>query len=686
MIWFEDFEPGEIMKKEKPTYKNHIAYDTNIITLDTETTNIFLKEKNVFSFDYKKNSKFYEDAEKISFVYIWQMSINGTTVYGRNLNQLSEFFKYLDIYSNGMMIIWIHNLPFEFQFLRNIITDFTVFARKSRHPITARTEEYNIEFRDSLILSGYSLAKCAEVYNTEHKKLTGDLDYLKLRTCDTKLSKQELSYCENDVIVLYEIIKYFLNQYGTLTKIPLTQTGRVRKEVKKIYCKNKKYKERVRRMISKDAKEFTLLHHAFSGGYTHSNGLRTDEIIKDVYSYDITSSYPTVMLCEKYPMSSFFLTEKYKKYDVKQDGYIYIYDVTFKNLRQKKSMVFLSQSKAIMCYDIVNENGRIKKAGIAQFILPESDLNIVFQDYDFDEIIYNNTYCAVSDYLDIDYINYILKLYEEKTILKGCDPEQYMKSKQFLNSLYGMMVTNIINDEVDFSEEWTIKPLNESMINESLEKMKKSNNNIFNFGWGIFVTAYARRNLWDLILKVDRDCIYSDTDSIKFTGDKNFKYFNDYNKKIVRKLQKVFAERGINFEKTRPKDLKGVRHQIGVYDYEGKYDFFKTLGAKKYCFEKDGKTGITVSGVNKTSGLKKIKSCKDFNIETVFDYEESGRLIATYNDNQSEFSINGKKIYYKYGVNLMPTTYKLNMTPDYMDIIRNYNDKQYERSDYFEKH
>ena len=40
------------------------------------------------------------------------------------------------------------------------------------------------------------------------------------------------------------------------------------------------------------------------GGFTHGNLQHIGKTIKNVSSYDFTSSYPAVMIAEKYPMSS----------------------------------------------------------------------------------------------------------------------------------------------------------------------------------------------------------------------------------------------------------------------------------------------------------------------------------------------------------------------------------------------
>ena len=103
-----------------------------------------------------------------------------------------------------------------------------VFAVDERKPIKAVCS-YGIEFRDSYILSGYSLEKTAENLQ-KHKleKKVGYLDYDKVRTYATKLDENELKYCEYDILIVNAYINEQIEQYGDITKVPLTNTGRVR--------------------------------------------------------------------------------------------------------------------------------------------------------------------------------------------------------------------------------------------------------------------------------------------------------------------------------------------------------------------------------------------------------------------------------------------------------------------------
>ena len=109
--------------------KNGRVYDDNIYSFDIETTSVFLSAKNEISdFDYSKKPENYTDLDKIGFMYIWQFSINSDVYYGRTVPELIEFLTALKKNIIATKIVYVHNLGFEFQFLRNFIDDFDVFA------------------------------------------------------------------------------------------------------------------------------------------------------------------------------------------------------------------------------------------------------------------------------------------------------------------------------------------------------------------------------------------------------------------------------------------------------------------------------------------------------------------------------------------------------------------------------
>ena len=207
-----------------------------------------------------------------------------------------------------------------------------------------------------------------------------------------------------------------------------------------------------------------------------------------------------------------------------------------------------------------------------------------------------------------------------------------------------------------------------------MEHIKKNQRKVFSaFQFGVWVTAYARRNLWNMIIKLDKYVVYVDTDSIKYLG-KHDDLFIEYNKNVELKEQKIAKILNVSESLFHPLDKKGIEHRLGIYDFEGTYNRFKTLGAKKYIVEKIDKDGntyleMTVSGVRK-SAVSQIKNIEEFDDNFVFDIEHAQKLIMHYNDNQSNCVWNyGKydefKSKYKYGISAQPTTYKLGITLEY---------------------
>lgn len=649
-------------------------YDDNIYTLDVEVTSVFSDGVTYQSFDYTKPPEYYKPLLKYGILYIWQFSINDTVVYGRTLDELLEWLQLLREKSFGRLIIYIHNLAYEFQFLRNIINfEGNVFARKARHPIRAFSELHNMEFRCSLSLTNMSLAKLPKALGLNVEKQVGLLDYNKLRLPCTDLTPDEMKYCEYDCIVLYKVIEKYKAEYKNVYNIPLTQTGKLRRVVKDMYKGNTSYYNRLAKILPTSYDEFNTLCCSYSGGYTHANALYTKQIIPDVYSMDITSSYPTVMVAEFFPMSKFVKT-KVTKLEQLSEQYAYIVDITFTDLQATCCCTYLSKSKAIKLFDCTEDNGRVVTAQSARYILTDIDIDIVRQCYKFDYEL-NHVYMAYKERLDTNYVKYVLQLYTDKTMYKGI-PEKsdlYMQSKEYINSLYGMCVTNTIRDEVEFSSDWGIKPLTVADAEDKLIKLTQKRRTFLNYAWGVWVTAYARHNLWNVMLKMSDDVVYCDTDSNKFVNKDNFKYFEEYNEQITEKLNEAVKYHGIDPKLLNPVDPKGIVRPLGVYDYEGKYDKFITLGAKKYCAEKDGKLEITVSGVSK-SGVSALQSIEEFKDGLIFDYEHSGRLIMSYNDEQPDMKLvdyTGKLFHVKqkYGINAMPTTYSLGLSTSYDDYI-----------------
>lgn len=185
---------------------------------------------------YRKVGK---SVEKCATMYEWTLGINGLIMIGRTWNEfiavINQLQEILDLNIKKRLVIYVHNLEFEFQFMRKWFSWYKVFCNDVRKPIYAITDQ-GIEFRCSYILTGYSLETLSDddsiaQYNV--KKKVGDLDYTLIRHSQTPLSDLEIGYCIYDVVVVMVYIFEKIIYDGSIVKIPLTKTGYVRN-----YCRN----------------------------------------------------------------------------------------------------------------------------------------------------------------------------------------------------------------------------------------------------------------------------------------------------------------------------------------------------------------------------------------------------------------------------------------------------------------
>lgn len=582
------------------------------------------------------------------------------------------------------LAIWIHNLPFEFAFLCKYFTWLDVFALDERKPVRALSS-YGVEFRCSYTLSGYSLAKLADnlLYH-DIKKLTGDLDYSLVRHQNTPLSEKERQYCINDVLIVSAYIEEQINEFGSIAKIPMTNTGRVRQYCREA-CHDAQYKKLMDELTI-DPAEYELLKAAFHGGFTHSNAYRVNEICTNVASYDFTSSYPAVMVSEKYPMSTGKKLENvtYKELKTLMKTKCCIFQVALHNVSARPGVFEhpLSYSRCKVTGMSEIDNGRIVWAQMIETVTTEVDFEIYEAYYQWDKISIGTVYIYNRQYLPTPFIKSVLKLYSDKTTLKDVEGKEaeYMRSKGMLNSCYGMMVTDINRETFTYDESgwYSIQ----SSVEENIDKYNKSKKRFLFYVWGLYVTAYAMRNLFTGINSLGSDYIYSDTDSVKFINlEKHKEYFEEYNRVCIQKMKNAMDYHKLPYELISPKTIKGEVKYLGVWDYEGTYEKFKTLGAKRYITLKNGKYTITIAGLGKVKGrdfmIKKFgdKVLENFKDGLFVPAEETGKQTHTYIDTEIEANIidylgNETKVIAPSSVHLEAASFELSLSEDFTRFLK----------------
>ena len=132
----------------------------------------------------------------------------------------------------------------------------------------------------------------------------------------------------------------------------------------------------------------------------------------------------------------------------------------------------------------------------------------------------------------------------------------------------------------------------------------------------------------------------------------------------------------IPYERLAPKDIYGIEHPLGLFEIDGRYKEFKTLGAKRYAVRtEDDQVHITISGVDAKKGVAALKNdLNNFRKNMVFEYEECGKLTSHYIDDQEPFTFtdyNGIKYRstQKHGICLQGTEYAMSIKDAFYETL-----------------
>ena len=654
--WLHDFPFFEMLKtlKYKNEKKKKLVY--NILTsLDIETSRITEKE--------------------ISFCYIWQFNIymNGKhhIILDRYIENTVKVFDKLyrltKTKNDCLFICGISNLGYEFQFYKNLLNWKSVFAKEKRKPITATID--GIYFVDTLQISHKSIEKLGKEFGV--KKLKDKMNYDILRTSKTEITNEEYAYCCNDVIIpclyLESLVQDYFLKFGFF---PITQTSKVRFKMKN-YFKNyygKSYKKMAdyigENLYPPTFEEYKNdMKYLFRGAWTHGNPKYAGMILKNVDSYDITSSYIYTMFCDKFPMERFMPTSL-KIENIDTNIYAFKGIFIFYNLQAKNNISYESIHKS-QCKSLINDNGKIYYAEECKVYLTDVDFDIYNRYYSYSDYEVFDLQISKKEYLPKYVINPMIETYSIKQ-KKKINGENYVTEKEEVNSFYGMMVTRI--------------PLTESIVEDgewlTIDRefpYDDRNRTFLSPYWGIWVTAYSRKHLFDGI-----DCFnkfyYSDTDSVKGIVDKHkLEKLNDSIFENVKNSKKHF---NIN---------NSLVDDLGNWDNEGRISIFKYLGAKRYLCYKKGKVYPTIAGCPKYEYTNHYKK----NMFAIPFYEfrnnfslKSVKLRSIYNDNSYDIVVDNciQKIY---GCNtLTPTDFTMSLAHIYIEFIKHLRKMKSEGKNY----
>lgn len=698
-----DFDILHLSKKIPSRYQGLKVCD-DIMTFDIETTSFFIdKNGQPVPYDYNNPGMLLQGKQKMErggILYHWQFNIKDNHFTGRSWEDLLLFIKDLHKCCPARKFIYVHNLSFEFGWLPNIISfseeEDIVLAREAHRVMSAYSKQYNTEFKCSYYLTQKSLDKWGQQLGLPKSK---ELIYNKIRTPLTPITPEELHYCFVDVDIVAAGIKKFKEKYKHVYNIPLTQTGEVRRELRKVYKNEFDFYETCRKLQPSSYRIMRWMLSAFYGGCVLVNPTFKDERICGPFIFkDLSSSYPWVLISERYPLTRFVKVRKkslFKKYMEDPDK-TYMIDFYAEDVQTRTPCLFLSSSKLTETDEVKTMNGRVATAKRFRVVLCKPDFELFRKCYKADIDI---NYIKISDlqYLPDNFRRFVIEKYGEKTKLKHSDPEIYQNSKQIINALFGINCQKLITDTICFDTDhqledgtpapWYVDPLTEDNFAEALHHVLYNENGTAKKLYtatqiGIYCTAYARQNLWYGVLGEDDegnynnvdDVIYTDTDSVKMLRSAEAEeVFERYNKIVLNKHKEIAAQLGIQLEDLSPLDDEGVSRPIGIFADDGSdCKGFKALGAKKYCY-RDGhyKLKLTVAGVPKDAVVclnDDINNFKDGMIFKAADLYAAGlkqKLAPLYIADQRPVQFpDGYKSIEKYAICMVPVDYTLSKSYD----------------------
>ena len=553
-----------------------------------------------------------------AYMWCWQFDVNGSKLIGRTWTQYNELLQlfqgYLE-YRNAYLIVWVANLGHEHSFLGRRYHWDKIFAIDSHAPLVARSGV--IEYRECLSISGQGgLQNLAKNY-CKTQKAVGDLDYTKIRNSKTPIqdgsngSTNELRYIENDVQILSEWMDYILKEYVDKgLKIPLTATSIPRNKLKAAVKATGKAKE-IRQLIKSiypDRVTYNfIMRYLFRGGYTHANIYNAMIIHDDVHGVDFDSSYPASMEHCSYPVSGFVSIDLEcdgkKITDPRMQSRCIWFIADFYGIEKTTQHTVESEHKIMQYENARFDNGRLSSADHIRVALTEVDYMIYIMMYEWERIEIVQAHSAAKGRLPryvLDTLEYFYKKkYDLKKAGKSKTPE-YANVKIGVNSNYGMMVQRLNFTEWSYDEtsgEWISTPSKKSYL-------QMINGQVLYPYWGIYITAWSRYNIVQLIHSIDptmddNNVIYCDTDSIYYIGSPR-----------CRAIVKAWNDAIIARNK---QELPYYMERIGALDPVDDGDpayTFKTLGAKRYMklYTVDGEPHleITVAGMKKYSLQRKL--------------------------------------------------------------------------------
>lgn len=457
---------------------------------------------------------------------------------------IEEFFDLLKkICEYDVNEIYFHNLAFDgmfilyyllennFQFDRKLETpnsfDCCITNLKQFYYITFKIGEKIVIFRDSYKILPMSLDRIGKDFKTEHQKLS--ISYIHSK--DAEVTKEEIEYLQNDVLVGSEALDFVFNELGFVKN---TIGGNCLNEFTKIINRNEHQAFRKLFPRCKDERyELTFANYnisdydyclkAYHGGWTYVRDDLANVICENGCVIDVNSLYPSVMFGSSdnyYPIGRGVLVQGQPTDDIIKNKFVFIRFKTrfylkkgFLPFIQIKDDKRYSSNEMLKTSDIdgkkIDEDGN---ETIREFVMPYNEF-LLFQEHyhlkDFQYIDYK-FFAKEKGIFDI----YIDK-YRKMKIKATKDDNKALRTvaKLMLNNLYGKFATT---DDSSYCVPYINK-----MGIISYNVIKENKKQTIYLPIGAAITSYAREFTIRAAQKNYDNFVYADTDSLHLRNIKS---------------------------------------------------------------------------------------------------------------------------------------------------------------------
>ena len=629
----------------KPLQRNHkiVKYATDFIVLDTETSHSDLTT---------------------GWIYQWAVKIKNMYVYGRKPEEIIELLcKMSERYQlnyDKRIIMYIHNASYDLQYLKHYLLKYdpkAEFFAIDAHSIII-CDVFGFRILCSYKLTNMSLAQLSANYAKTYDKAVGEIDYDIIRYQDSDLSENDWFYMFSDVAAQMDGIAGYLETMGYkyAFQAPFTSTGFVRVNCRKAAFKEEKWRKEFENSAL-SLEQYNLCRWAFMGGVCIASFKYANQTIRSdkLRHKDFTSSYPARQKLDYFPRGAASWYGEVTCIEELEDlmsEYCCIFELTLFDVHIKEGVTApcIPSSKCIGLIEPVRLNGKIVYAKQLSIAVTELDFKWIRKQYTAANFHVSKLMIFERGKTPEWLQNEVMTYFENKCTLRGVNDLLYMKSKNFLNAIYGMTATAIIRDEYEMDDDIILtKKIIEDREETDAKKLAKyyrSYNSFMPYQFAVYTTAWARDALYTMIECVGYDnFLYCDTDSV-------FYIETSENAERMKKYQEQCRQRAIN---------AGAYigdNYLGEPTDEPPLRAFRALHSKCYAMEElSKKTGkfelqVVIAGIPKKSikwinGEPILKTNSEElesidNLKDGFIFKHNGGTRCVYNEQFPEtVNING---------------------------------------------